>query len=164
MSYLKNPILNKITRSGVHWKFSWGSCLMHNYRQTMQDHLIVNPKVNQRFSLFAVLDGFDSDIFSKYVGNIFERNFKTIQKSFYLIILFGVSWNVTFVLTMLEKRPLATIKIETERVVSVATTRIIYTLLINTCFKRKPINTKENCYNLFEIMCDKTRDNYSGDG
>ena len=82
MGYLKNPILNKITRSGLHRKFSWGSCLMHNYRQTMQDHLIAHPEINRRFSMFGVLDGFDSDIFSKYVGTAFERNFKSIADAF----------------------------------------------------------------------------------
>ena len=82
MGYLKNPILNKITKSGVHWQFSWGSCLMHNYRQTMQDHLIAHPEINRRFSMFGVLDGFDSDIFSKYVGTAFERNFKSIADEY----------------------------------------------------------------------------------
>ena len=76
MSYLKNPILSKTIRSGIQYKFSWGSCLMQNYRTEMQDFLIVNPEVNPRFSLFAVLDGFETEVFPEFVATNFERMFK----------------------------------------------------------------------------------------
>jgi len=80
MSSKTIPNTEKVTSSGFSETFTWGSCLMQNYRRTMQDFCISRPCIKPKTSLFAILDGFDSDEYVAFVGRNFEKTLINIEE------------------------------------------------------------------------------------